>query len=486
MDVVILHGEDSGWVETLESQLHDHRVTTVELSTVDGQGLSAILGGLQGDDVLLIQAARNPVILKESGIDLLKQAAAMSDGWSMVYSDYEVETDGVHTDEHLLDHHTGRVRESTDYGAVWLVNGEALKRALPLKPDVKQHMLYDLRLRLSERGKVVHVASRYSGGAYTVSKTRQGQNVFDYLLQTKESQLELEAIVTDHLKRLGAYLSAGEGYSRVPYSAKEYPLKASVIIPVNRRPEFIDDAIRSVLRQTVREVEVIVVVNGGKDDPTIPVVESFQPGGSNHDSSSPDVGLVVVDVNNIGYCLNTGLQKAKGKYYVQLDSDDQLIPDAVDKIMSVYDTDPSIGMVIGSYEVWEKKESGQIERMESIPVVTHDEWTEENGRNNLLRINGAGAPRSFYVELARDLGYLDMNITPYARNYGEDYDFVLRMSEKHRVGRVWDPIYKVIRHSGGTDHSIDQATVDRNNNAKDHMRLEAIRRRQRINGAKDE
>jgi hypothetical protein len=138
-------------------------------------------------------------------------------------------------------------------------------------------------------------------------------------------------------------------------------------------------------------------------------------------------------------------------------------------------------MVIGSYEVWEKKDGGAISRMESIPVVTHDEWTEENGRNNLLRINGAGAPRSFYVETARDLGYLDMNVTPSARNYGEDYDFVLRMSERHRIGRVWDPIYKVIRHSGGTDHSIDRATVDRNNNAKDHMRREAIHRRKMLN-----
>jgi hypothetical protein len=138
-------------------------------------------------------------------------------------------------------------------------------------------------------------------------------------------------------------------------------------------------------------------------------------------------------------------------------------------------------MVIGSYEVWEKQTDGNIIRMESMPVVTHDEWTEENGRNNLLRINGAGAPRSFYVELARDLGYLDMNVSPSARNYGEDYDFVLRMVENHRMGRVWDPIYKVIRHGGGTDHNIDQATVDRNNNAKDHMRVEAIRRRQKMN-----
>ena len=120
--------------------------------------------------------------------------------------------------------------------------------------------------------------------------------------------------------------------------------------------------------------------------------------------------------------------------------------------------------------------------MEEIPVVTHDEWTEENGRNNLLRINGAGAPRSIPINLIRDMGYFGMNDDPYARNYGEDYDMVLHISERYKIGRVWDPIYDVIRHAGGTDHAIDQHTVDRNDNAKDRMRLEAIQRRQKMGG----
>ena len=42
-------------------------------------------------------------------------------------------------------------------------------------------------------------------------------------------------------------------------------------------------------------------------------------------------------------------------------------------------------------EVWEKKPSGEFVRMEEIPIVKHEEWTDANGRNNLLRINGAGA-----------------------------------------------------------------------------------------------
>ena len=103
---------------------------------------------------------------------------------------------------------------------------------------------------------------------------------------------------------------------------------------------------------------------------------------------------------------------------MQLDSDDRLKPDAVEKILAVYEEDPKIGMVIGSYEVWEKDDDGNYTRMEDLPVVTHDEWTEENGRNNLLRINGAGAPRSIPIQLIRDIGF-SVNEEPFARNYGE-------------------------------------------------------------------
>jgi len=58
---------------------------------------------------------------------------------------------------------------------------------------------------------------------------------------------------------------------------------------------------------------------------------------------------------------------------------------------------------------------------------------------------------------------------------------VLKISEKYRIGRIWEPIYDVVRHSGGTDHNIDQITIDRNDEAKDYMRQQAIERRKKLN-----
>jgi glycosyltransferase involved in cell wall biosynthesis len=265
-------------------------------------------------------------------------------------------------------------------------------------------------------------------------------------------------------------------------SAGDARLAASIVIPVNHRPEFIGRAIESVQRQTVGEVEVIVVVNGGASDPTADVVRGYMKGGARHDPSAPEVRLIVVDINNLGLCLNTGIAAARGRYYVQLDSDDRLKPDAVAKLLAVFESDPTIGMVVGSYEVWDlDAKTGELSRNAKIPVVTHDEWTAENGRNNLLRINGAGAPRSAQIGVIREAGWFGVNDDPSCRNYGEDYDLVLRISERWTIGRVWDPIYEVIRHSGGTDHSIDQATIDRNDNAKDNMRLAALKRRRLLN-----
>lgn len=482
LNIVVIGGDPSHDYNIYKESFPLSQIDVLEADTLSSKILSDRLLSCPGEMVMLIDARAEKIEFKQSANTLFDLVSQASEDWSMIYSDYEIDDNGQVKEEHLLDHHLGRIRDNTDYGKVWVLNLEKLKEVLPLNDTTKTHFLYELRLRLGEVGELVHIANRYAGSPYCVHKSVKEQNVFDYLMASKESQLELEAIASEHLKRINAYLPPGSGYSQVPYAHKPYDLTASVIIPVNNRPEFIGHAIESILAQTVQDIEAIIVVNGGPDDPTIAAVNEYLPGGEKYDPSKPSVCLEILDINNIGLCLNVGLSKAKGKFYVQLDSDDQLTSDAIEKIAAVFSSNDKIGMVIGSYEVWEKDaKSGQISRMESIPTVTHDEWTEENGRNNLLRINGAGAPRSFYIETAIDLGYLDMNTTPHARNYGEDYEFVTRMSENHQIGRVWEPIYRVVRHGGGTDHNIDRITVDRNNNAKDAMRQEAIYRRQLIN-----
>ena len=450
------------------------------------QNLASAISQIKTRYFLFIQNETAPVFLRKSTLAQFKWSAERRPNAGLIYGDYDVILpNGDQKEQHLLPFHEGRVRDNMDFGRVFFISKEVFENTDGLSQKYKHGFLYDLRLKISSQAELVLISNRTNGSLYTVEEMAKEHNVFDYLLSGKEIQLEMEQIVTDHLKRIHAYLPPGEFYKIVEYtSAEELEFQnciASVIIPVNNRPEFIGTAIESVQQQSVRNVEIIIVVNGGEQDPTIEVVKSYQSGGENFNPDLQPVRQIVHDINNIGLCLNSGLNAAKGKYYVQLDSDDRLKPDAIEKMIEVFDSDPHIGMVIGSYEVWQKEDDDRFFRREDIPVVTHDEWTEENGRNNLLRINGAGAPRAAHIKVLKEMGWFSVNDIPYSRNYGEDYEMVLKISENYRIGRVWTPIYEVIRHSGGTDHSIDQDTVDRNDNAKDWMRLEAIRRRRRIN-----
>lgn len=482
---VLLYGD---WKEAeKEAMKRGHRFVTANLST-PSQALNAAFAAADGDYLLICDTARNAIEFKSAATLFYRLVMERHPDAVMLYSDYDLIDAGKHLERKLLEFHPGRLMDSWDMGYCLLFARTFLNAVGFCDEKIRFHPLYDLRLKAFETQRIVHVSNRFNGVPYVVYAAAKGQDVFAYLKAGKAVAQELEAICTEHLKRIHAYLAPGQNYHSVVYTGEEeksfQACLASVVIPVFNRPEFICSAIESVQAQTVSNVECVVVCNGGESDPTVEQVRRYMPGGDRYRADKPAVRAIVLDINNLGLCFNAALQTSKAKYYVQLDSDDLLFEDAVEKILAVYEQDDRIGMVIGSYQVYEKKSGGSV-----VPVlvdgkpfiVTHDEWTEENGRNNLLRINGAGAPRSIKLKVLKEVGWFGMNDSPYCRNYGEDYELVNKVAERYRIGRVWDPIYKVVRHSGGTDHQIDQVTIDVNDNAKDHMRLEAIKRRQAIN-----
>ena len=448
---------------------------------------NAALRRASGALLLHVDSQAACVTLRRSAVRALVMAAARHRSAGLIYADYcRAEADGTSTEVHLLDYHAGRLRDNLDFGPAILYRASVLEGLGGFDSRYAVADLYDLRLRIGEKHGLVHIGNRTGGSLYQVAAPPGGHNVFDYLLSDRDGQTEFEQALTEHLKRTGTYLPPDRPMKQVSYSAVQQArfdkCTASMVIPVNNRPQFIGRAVESALSQTVTNIEVIVVVNGGPSDPTIDQVRRYQPGGDCFDPNRPPVRLIVLDVNNIGLSLNAGIEAATGKFYVQLDSDDRLKPDAVEKLIAVFDSDPCIGMVIGSYELWElDPATGRAGRCAELPVVRHGEWTDLNGPNNLLRLNGAGAPRAAHIKVINEFGGFGVNDSPQSRNYGEDYDLVLKISERYRVGRFWDPIYEVLRHPGGTDHSIDQATIDRNDNAKDQMRLAALQRRQALN-----
>ncbi|HNW59281.1 MAG TPA: glycosyltransferase [bacterium] len=453
------------------------------------RALNTALRQARGEYVLLCNNESNALEFKRSATKFYAMAMDRHPQASLLYTDYDLIDKGVRKERKLQEWHNGRLTEAWDTGFCLLFSRKFLTEAGFCDERYRFNPLQDLRFKAMESGHILHISNRFNGVPYLAYAAAQGLDVFAYLKTGKEVQLENELILTEHLKRIKAYLAPGQHYGKVEYSAEEAAsfssCIAAVVIPVFNRPEFIGPAIESVQAQTVQNIEIVVVCNGGDHDPTIPEVRRYMPGGDAYAANKPPVRLIIHDMNILGLCFNDALQSSRAKYYMQLDSDDLLFPEAVEKLLKVYEEDERIGMVIGSYQVFEKLADGRVEPVLNAGkpfIVTHDEWTEENGRNNLLRIGGAGAPRSIKIKVLKELGWFGMNDAPYSRNYGEDYELVNKCAERFRIGRVWDPIYKVVRHSGGTDHMIDQVTIDVNENAKDHMRLVALRRRQKING----
>ena len=475
-DVIFLGSINFATRDTLLKNSISSKEITANDRTLATQ-MNDALGKSTADNILYMDNQISPVILKKAALEAFLISADRNPEAGFFYSDYELENNGSVNEQKLLHHHIGRVRDNQDYGKVIFIRKEAIEKVSCIDESLKYNSMYDLRLKISEHYELIRISNKYSGSLYRVIAAGEKANVFDYLLAGKEVQLEAEEIVTNHLKRLGAYFKPGQFIPVHSRHEDVSTLKASVIIPVGYRPEFIGTAIDSIQAQTVQDIEAIIVVNGGDNDPTAAVVKKYLEGGELYDPEKPEISLIEIDINNIGLCLNMGANNARGKYYIQLDSDDRLKPDAVERIIGCFESTDNVGMVIGSYEVWEMKKDGNLSRMEDIPVVTHDEWTNDNGRNNLLRINGAGAPRAIPIHIIKEMGYFSVNDDIFSRNYGEDYEMVNKIAECYRIGRIYEPIYEVIRHSGGTDHAINQDVIDRNDEAKDDMRKEIIMRR---------
>lgn len=113
----------------------------------------------------------------------------------------------------------------------------------------------------------------------------------------------------------------------------------SVIMPVYNTAQYVGEAIRSVLDQTFRDLELIVVDDGSVDGSET-VVRSFDDPRIRFERQSPNRG--------VSRTLNRALELARGTYIARHDSDDVSLPDRLRKQVTVLDADPAIG-ILGTY-----------------------------------------------------------------------------------------------------------------------------------------
>jgi len=443
------------------SALAQSKVRVAQSDFLSGTGTNQLLDGTTTDYLLLCLPGDQPE-LGQRAIERLLSTAEES-GAGLIYSDFRDEL----TEHPLIDYQLGSIRDSFDFGAMILFSKRASDVAVtrhgPIDNRLRWAGLYELRLKLS----IDSTALRIPEPLYTripADRRASGERQFDYVdPRQRDYQIEMEQVATEHLKRIGAYLAPE--FRTPPRSEQDFPVRASIVIPVRNRERTVKGAVNSALSQRAPFEFNVIVVDNHSTDRTAEILQEI--------ASRDDRLIHLRPPRNdleIGGCWNEAIYSSHcGECAVQLDSDDLYTDEnTLETIVAMFDEGP-YAMVIGSYRIV------NFELQEIPPgLIDHREWTRENGRNNALRINGLGAPRAFYVPVLRKIGFPNAS-------YGEDYAVALRISREYEIGRIYEPIYFARRWEGNSDAALPLATANRYDAYKDHLRTVEILARKRMN-----
>ena len=382
---------------------------------------------------------------------------------AMVYADsYEV-VEGKKSNAPVIDYQFGSLRDDFNFGSVLFFNTTALKAAAAeIDVEYTAAGLYDLRLKVSRQGDLVHI-NEYLYTEIALPVATEGESHFSYVdPKNRGVQIEMEQACTDHLKKIGGYLEPN--FKEINFNQGDFEYEASVIIPVRNRVRTVRDAIKSVLSQKTDFKFNLIVIDNGSTDGTTEAIDEFK----------DDERLIHIiperDDLGIGGCWNAGVNHPKcGKFAVQLDSDDVYSDENTLAKMVAAFYEQNCSMVVGTYMLTDIN-------MQMIPpgVIDHKEWTPENGRNNALRINGLGAPRAFYTPMLREINVPNTS-------YGEDYALGLAFSRHYQIGRVYDVVYYCRRWEDNSDHALDINKTNANNLYKDRIRTWELQARVELN-----
>lgn len=396
----------------------------------------------------LLALRGTPLELGQFAISRLFQVAENT-GAAMVYADYREVKNGEETTHPVIDYQQGSLRDDFNFGPVQFYRTDVLKS---FSEDNFQFAgNYALRLHASRLGELIRIPEFL----FTMVESdlrKSGEKQFDYVsASAREKQIEMEKACTTHLKKIGAFLAPP--FKEINFSESEFPVEASVIIPVRNRVKTIKDAVESVLFQKTDFWFNLIVVDNYSTDGTTEILEKYAKEGMliHLIPERKDLG--------IGGCWNEGIfHKKCGRFAVQLDSDDLYASE--NTLQTIVDKfhEEKCAMVIGSYQMTNFK-------LEEIPpgLIDHREWTPDNGPNNALRINGLGAPRAFYTPVLRSIKVPNVS-------YGEDYAVGLAISRTYKIGRIYEPVYLCRRWEDNTDASLDIGKQNTHNVYKDRIR----------------
>ena len=415
-------------------------------------------------DYALLYLKQGPVTLGYHALERMLQVAEET-GAAMVYADhYSVEA-GKTVKHPVTAYQLGSIRDDFDFGSVVLLKTAYLKEytTREVAKDYQFAGWYDLRLFLSRKGELFHL-NEYLYTEEEDDLRASGEKQFDYVNpRNREVQIEMEQAATAHLAAINALVDTTL-YAQPDFSGEGFPVEASVVIPVFNREKTVRNAVVSALSQKTDFPFNVIVVDNHSTDGTTEILSSLA-------ADERLVHLIPTRTDlGIGGCWNYAINDAHcGRFAVQLDSDDLYSSEnTLQTIVNAFH-EQKAAMIVGSYRMCDFD-------LNTLPpgLISHNEWTEDNGCNNALRINGLGAPRAFFTPLVRQHQFPNTS-------YGEDYAMGLAFSRCFRIGRIYDELYLCRRWGGNSDAVLSIDKVNANNHYKDQLRTVEILARQKQN-----
>lgn len=413
---------------------------------------------------VLLYTKHTPLELGYKAIERMK-AHLIDYRCGMVYADYYEWKDGELKNHPLIDYQLGSVRDDFDFGSVRMFHTKLLKLGVQYLKDAvrsnkgkiafKHSALYAIRLFISRMSAIQHI-KEFLYTEVEEDLRLSGEKQFDYVNpRNREVQIEMEEAFTMHLKAIGAYLKPRN--KKIDFKKSAFENEASVIIPVRDRVRTIRDAIESVLAQQTDFPFNLIVIDNHSTDGTTEAIEAYK--------DNPQVIHLRPERKDLGIggCWGMAVNHPQcGRFAVQLDSDDiYSSPQTLQKIVNGF-YEQKCAMLIGSYRITDF-------HLNTLPpgLIDHKEWTDKNGHNNALRINGLGAPRAFYTPILREIGIPNVS-------YGEDYALGLAFSREYKIGRIYEELYLCRRWEGNSDAALSIEKTNRNNQYKDGLRTNEL------------
>lgn len=187
----------------------------------------------------------------------------------------------------------------------------------------------------------------------------------------------------------------------------------SIIVPVYNVQEYIKDCINSIICQTYKELEIILVDDGSSDN-SLQICK---------DMAQKDNRIVVLSQLNSGVvnARKNGVNRATGKYIMFVDSDDYVNSDYVESMMKISNEFELVtsGIFVGNRKVFDCINSGEYDVDRLSPVIKNMIYAQDNISRGILSCVCA---KRFETELTKKIfKNLDEDIY-----YGEDGEFVYK------------------------------------------------------------